>query len=64
MRNLSFAIVAALIAPALVAGCDHPYDGMGPAIDPNAPVVHITSPDRGGIAGDGLDRHGHRHRDR
>jgi hypothetical protein len=38
---------------ALLAGCaDHPYDPNGPAIDPNAPVVHITSPDRGTIAGD------------
>jgi hypothetical protein len=52
MRNL-FAIVSTLvIAPALVAGCDHPYDGGSPAVDPNAPVVHITSPDRGTIAGD------------
>src|SRR6185503_14956183 len=34
------------------SGCsDHPYDPDGPAIDPTAPVVHITSPDRGFFAG-------------
>jgi hypothetical protein len=47
MRTLT---IVGLIA---LAGCsDHPYDPDGPAIDPNAPVVHITSPDRGFFAGD------------
>ena len=41
--------VLALIA---LAGCDDPYDPDGPAIDPNAPRVHILTPARGTIAGD------------
>ena len=41
--------VLALIA---LAGCDTPYDPNAPAIDPNAPRVHILSPARGTIAGD------------
>jgi hypothetical protein len=46
MRHTLFALIA-------VAACsDHPYDPDGPAIDPNAPKIHITSPDRGSIAGD------------
>ena len=46
MRTLT---ILGLIA---LAGCsDHPYDPDAPAIDPNAPVVHITSPDRGFFAG-------------
>lgn len=37
----------------LIAACsDHPYDPDAPAIDPNAPKVHITSPDRGAVEGD------------
>jgi hypothetical protein len=44
--------IVGLIALASAAGCsDHPYDPGGPAIDPNAPVVHITSPSRGFFAG-------------
>ena len=35
-----------------------------PAIDPNAPRVHITSPARGTFAGDVETIDGHRHRDR
>lgn len=36
-----------------LTGCsDHPYDPDAPAIDPNAPSVHITSPARGTFAGD------------
>jgi hypothetical protein len=56
MRKLGLAIVSTLcLAPALLAGtgcADHPYTGGdGPAVDPNAPVVHILTPDRGAIAG-------------
>lgn len=46
LKHLSFFAVA-------LAGCaDKPYDPNGPAIDPNAPKVHITSPTRGTAAGD------------
>jgi hypothetical protein len=47
MRNFKlFALVA-------IAACaDNAYDPDAPAIDPNAPRVHITSPARGTIAGD------------
>jgi hypothetical protein len=48
MRNL--AIIA--IGLGLVGCSDNPYDPNGPAIDPNAPRVHITTPTRGTIAGD------------
>jgi len=51
MRTLT---IVGLIGFAAVtgSGCsDHPYDPDGPAIDPTAPVVHITSPDRGFFAG-------------
>jgi hypothetical protein len=41
-----------LIALALAACADNAYDPDAPAIDPNAPRVHITSPSRGTIAGD------------
>ncbi|HEX5060442.1 MAG TPA: Ig-like domain-containing protein [Kofleriaceae bacterium] len=48
MRKTFFAL--ALIA---IAGCaDKAYDPDAPAIDPNAPRVHITSPTRGQYAGD------------
>ena len=44
---------AALIGIAALAGCtDKPYDPNAPAIDPTAPRVHITTPERGTIAGD------------
>lgn len=37
---------------ALTACSDHPYDPDAPAIDPNAPSIHITSPARGTFTGD------------
>jgi hypothetical protein len=47
MRTIHFAAVIAF------AGCsDNPYDPNGPAIDPNAPRVHILTPALGTIAGD------------
>jgi hypothetical protein len=47
MRHAAVVLVTALI------GCaDNAYDPNGPAIDPNAPRIHITSPERGTIAGD------------
>lgn len=43
----------AILGIAALAGCtDKPYDPNAPAIDPNAPRVHITTPERGTIAGD------------
>ncbi len=50
MRN--FKITALILATVSFAACDSAYDPDGPAIDPNAPKVHITSPDRGFFAGD------------
>lgn len=48
MGSLRYAVVALA-----VIGCaDNAYDPNGPAIDPNAPRVHITSPERGTIAGE------------
>src|SRR4051812_39442018 len=42
-----------LAAVASLTGCsDHPYEPEVPAIDPNPPRVHITSPARGTFAGD------------
>ncbi len=41
-----------LAALALAACSDHAYDPNANAIDPNAPRVHITSPERGAVAGD------------
>jgi hypothetical protein len=50
MRHLKLLGPIALVA---FAGCaDHAYDPDAPAIDPNAPRVHITSPMRGTNAGD------------
>ncbi|CAN5459462.1 hypothetical protein BH11MYX1_BH11MYX1_33220 [soil metagenome] len=50
MRHTLFAALATIAA---LTGCtDHAYDPNGPAIDPNAPKIHITSPERGAIAGD------------
>jgi hypothetical protein len=38
---------------AALSGCsDNPYNPEAPAIDPNAPRVHITAPGRGTFAGD------------
>jgi hypothetical protein len=51
MRTLWIAIVGTFAT--LSGGCaDHPYDPDAPAIDPGAPVVHISSPARGAFAGD------------
>jgi hypothetical protein len=44
--------LAGLLATALSGCSDHPYDPNPPALDPNAPRVHITSPARGTFAGD------------
>ncbi len=49
MRGTIFAL--GLVAGSLI-GCDQEYDPDAPAIDPNAPLVHITSPTRGTFAGD------------
>jgi hypothetical protein len=50
MRNVIklFAVIAAVSFGA----CDNPYDPSGPAVDPDAPRVHITTPAFGTIAGD------------
>ena len=45
-------ILKAVALLAIVGCADHAYDPDAPAIDPNAPRVHITSPARGTIAGD------------
>ncbi len=52
MRNVSklFAIIAAVGVGSLGA-CDNPYDPDAAAIDPDAPRVHITTPEMGTIAG-------------
>ncbi|HEY1554520.1 MAG TPA: hypothetical protein VGF94_06765 [Kofleriaceae bacterium] len=50
MRNLTIGLIAALTA--LTACADHPYDPGQPAVDPNAPVVTITTPSVGTFAGD------------
>ena len=42
-----------ITAVATLAACDNPYNPDAPAIDPAAPVVHITSPARGTFAGAG-----------
>ncbi len=44
-------IALGLVAGSLI-GCDQEYDPDAPAIDPNAPRVHITTPVRGTFAGD------------
>jgi hypothetical protein len=46
------ALIGFGVAVAAAACADHTYDPDAPAIDPNAPRVHITSPARGTIAGD------------
>lgn len=46
-------VIAALGGTGALTACsDKPYDPDAPAIDPNAPSVHITSPARGMFAGD------------
>jgi hypothetical protein len=49
--HLGACLATVLGATALIACSDHPYDPSGPAIDPAAPRVHITSPARGSFAG-------------
>jgi hypothetical protein len=49
MRNLW---IVGLIGAGSLTACDQAYDPDAPAIDPNAPRVHITSPARGTFAGD------------
>jgi hypothetical protein len=44
--------LGALAATALIGCSDQPYDPGAPAVDPNAPRVHITRPARGTFAGD------------
>jgi glucodextranase-like protein len=53
MRKLGtiIGITAAFGAAALTGCADQPYDPSAPAVDPRAPVVHITSPRRGTFLG-------------
>jgi hypothetical protein len=55
LRNLwTFAClgVVGVLGTGLTACADHPYDPDAPAVDPDAPRVHITTPARGTFAGD------------
>lgn len=53
MRYAIYALGLGLgLATGALTGCDQAYDPDAPAIDPNAPRVHITSPARGTFAGD------------
>jgi hypothetical protein len=45
-------LLGLLLASSSLIACDQEYDPDAPAVDPNAPRVHITSPARGTIAGD------------
>jgi hypothetical protein len=45
-------ILLTLVVAGVVGCADHAYDPEAPAIDPNAPRVHIIAPVRGTIAGD------------
>lgn len=49
MRNLAFVLVA---LGSLTACTNSAYDPEAPAVDPNAPRVHISTPSRGTFAGD------------
>jgi hypothetical protein len=52
MRNLTLLGFVGLLSTHALIGCsDQPFDD-GPAIDPTAPRIHITSPERGTFAGD------------
>ncbi|HWU91580.1 MAG TPA: hypothetical protein VN253_30140 [Kofleriaceae bacterium] len=51
VMSVIFGVVLGALLGSLTA-CDQPYDPDRPAIDPNAPRVHITSPERGTFAGD------------
>ncbi|MBC7976415.1 MAG: Ig-like domain-containing protein [Myxococcales bacterium] len=55
MRNASiFALLSlGLLGAGALTGCsDQPYDPEAPALDPDAPNIHITTPARGTFAGD------------
>lgn len=55
MRQLATSVIFAVVLGTLIgplSACDQPYDPDEPAIDPHAPRVHITSPERGTFAGD------------
>ena len=53
MRKLRIFVLLVGAGAGALTGCsDHPYDPDAPAIDPNTPSVHITSPARGTFAGD------------
>jgi len=52
MRNLRIIVLLGGVGVAVAACSDQPYDPDPPAIDPNAPSIHITSPARGTFAGD------------
>jgi hypothetical protein len=54
VRNFGFTTLALISSLVTFAGAcsDNPYDPDAPAIDPSAPKVHITSPERGTLAGD------------
>jgi hypothetical protein len=56
MRNVSIFVLIALgglLGAAALTGCsEQPYDPGTPAIDPDAPSVHITTPALGTFAGD------------
>ncbi len=53
MRLTTFVLVTSIsaIGSGALLGCDQPYADQ-PAIDPNAPRVHIATPERGTFAGD------------
>jgi hypothetical protein len=46
------AVLGGGLAGALTGCADQPYDPAAPAIDPNAPRIHITAPALGTFAGD------------
>lgn len=50
MRSVIHSLLALGSVAWSLGACDQPYDD-GPAIDPTAPRVHITSPERGTFAG-------------
>ncbi|CAN5873237.1 hypothetical protein BH11MYX3_BH11MYX3_34550 [soil metagenome] len=54
MRHLSNIVATAALALGSLSAtaCDQEYDPDAPAIDPTAPRIHITSPERGTFAGE------------
>jgi hypothetical protein len=53
MRTTYLALATIYVGIVGVAACsDHAYNPNGPAADPNAPTIHITTPARGSFAGD------------